>query len=375
MKKIQVLKPLYRVEECLQEIRECLEMGWTGMGFKTNELEEKWKDYTSLPYAHFLNSSTSGLHLAVKLLKEKYNWQNDDEVITTPFTFVSTNHAILYENMTPIFADIDSSLNMNPQSVKSKITQKTKAIIFVGIGGNATNLLEIIEIAKEEGLKIILDAAHMAGTKINGKHIGFDVDVSVFSFQSVKNMPTADSGMICFKEKDLDTKCRIASWLGINKDTFSRSNEGSYKWYYDVSEVGYKYHGNSIMAGLGLVGLRYLDIDNERRRAMTNRYIELFDNKISYIEHKNCESSRHLFQITVENREAVIDYLQKSFIYPGVHYVDNTLYKPYNKKENICKQSRYYSEHILSLPLHLEMTDEDLRYVAEKLLEAVNATK
>lgn len=368
-KKIQVLKPFYRVEECLEEIKECLDIGWTGMGFKTLDLETKWKEYTSLSHAHFLNSATSGLHLAFKLLKDKYNWENDDEIITTPFTFVSTNHAILYENFKPVFADIDDTLNLNPISVAEKITPKTKAIIFVGIGGNADNLLEIIQIAKDNNIKIILDAAHMAGTTINDKHVGFDVDVTVFSFQTVKNLPTADSGMICFAEEDLDKKCRIDSWLGINKDTFSRSNEGSYKWYYDVSEVGYKYHGNSIMAALGLVGLRYLEQDNERRRQIVNQYISFFNNKIKYVEHNNCLSSRHLFQIIVKNREEVIEYLQKFNIYPGVHYVDNTFYKPYEQESITCPKSRYYSNHVLSLPLHLSLEDNDIRYVVEKVLE------
>ena len=149
MKKIQVLKPHYRVDECLAQMKECLDIGWTGMGFKTVEFEDKWKEYTNLPNAHFINSATSGLHMAVKLLKEECNWHDEDEIISTSFTFVSTNHAIKYENLTPVFADIDESLNLNPQEVKNKITSRTKAIMFVGLGGNSANLLEIIKIARE----------------------------------------------------------------------------------------------------------------------------------------------------------------------------------------------------------------------------------
>lgn len=372
MKKIQVLKPYYRVNECLEEIRECLEIGWTGMGFKTIDLENKWKEYTSLNNAYFINSATSGLHIAVKMLKDEYNWDSESEIITTPFTFVSTNHAILYENLTPVFADIDDSLNLNPQKVEEKITSKTKAIIFVGIGGNAKNFLEIKKIANKYNLKIILDAAHMAGTKINGKHVGYDTDVTVFSFQTVKNMPTADSGMVCFKDDNLDKKTRVTSWLGINKDTFSRSNEGTYKWYYDVSNVGYKYHGNSIMASLGLVALKFLDEDNQRRRDIANKYIETLGNKIKYIEHKDCESSRHLFQIVVENREEVIKKLQENHIYPGVHYVDNTYYAPYSAETNVCLKSRYYTDRVLSLPVHLELTEKDIEFICHIILESQN---
>jgi dTDP-4-amino-4,6-dideoxygalactose transaminase len=320
MNKIQVLKPKYRIDECLNEIKECLDIGWTGMGFKTTKFEDDWKEYTSLPFAHFLSSATAGLHLAIKVLKDKYNWQEDSEIITTAFTFVSTNHAIKYENLTPRFADIDDSLNLSPKSILEKINSKTKAIIFVGIGGNTTNLIEVIKIAKEHNLKIILDAAHMAGSKITNKHVGFDVDVSVFSFQAVKNLPTADGGMICFNNETDDKKCRKLSWLGINKDTFSRSNKGEYKWDYDADEVGYKYHGNSIMAALGIVGLKYLDADNQHRRDLSSRYMQNLDGKVDFVAHADNQTSRHTFQVVVENREKIIQQFAENEIYPGVHY-------------------------------------------------------
>ena len=97
MDAIQLFVPTFRIEECLAQIRECFERGWTGIGYKTNEIEDAWKSYTGLPHAHFLNSATAGLHLALQVFKENYGWDDGDEVITTPLTFVSTNHAILYD--------------------------------------------------------------------------------------------------------------------------------------------------------------------------------------------------------------------------------------------------------------------------------------
>jgi len=121
-----------------------------------------------------------------------------------------------------------------------------------------------VELCSRRGLRLILDAAHMSGTRIAGKHVGGESDCAVFSFQAVKNLPTADSGMICFRDADDDARARKLTWLGINKDTYTRTSmEGSYKWMYDVEEVGFKYHGNSIMAAIGLVQLRYLDQDND----------------------------------------------------------------------------------------------------------------
>ena len=226
--------------------------------------------------AHFLSSNTVGLHLAIRILKLTNQWKDGDEVITTPLTFVSSNHAISYENLTPVFADVDDQLCLDPEDVESKITRKTKAVLFVGIGGNIGQYKAIKELCDKHNLKLIFDAAHCAGTTLNRilhgaaiapTQVGWDADVSVFSFQAVKNLPTADSGMICFKNKDYDQLARKMSWLGIDKDTFSRTNtKGTYKWDYDVPTLGYKYHGNSIMAAMGLVGLKYLDEDNSRRR-------------------------------------------------------------------------------------------------------------
>jgi dTDP-4-amino-4,6-dideoxygalactose transaminase len=145
MKPIQLFVPTFRVDECLDQVRECLEKGWTGLGFKTNEFETAWKAYTGLPHAHFLNSATSGLHLAVRLLKERHGWQDGDEVISTPLTFVSSNHAILYERLKPVFADVDEFLCLDPQSIAARITPRTRAVIFVGLGGNTGQLPAVVQ--------------------------------------------------------------------------------------------------------------------------------------------------------------------------------------------------------------------------------------
>lgn len=368
---IQLFTPNFRVDECLEQVKECLEKGWTGMGFKTNEIEEEWKKYTQLGNAHFLSSATAGLHLALEIFKNDLAWNDDDEIITTPLTFVSTNHAIKYANLKPVFADVDEYLCLSPESVLKNITSKTKAVMFVGIGGNTGQYDEIRKICDENGLKLILDAAHMAGSRLHGKHVGFDSDAVVFSFQAVKNLPTADSGMICFKENKYDSKARKLSWLGINKDTFSRaSNKGAYKWRYDVEEVGYKYHGNSIMAGLALVGLKYLDRDNSYRRQLAKWYVEELvaaKNVRVVPDGDNCESSHHLLQVRVKNRDVILSQLNESDVFPGVHYADNTEYTPYIQSELLCPNSRKASNEIISLPMHMGITKHDIKTIVDLL--------
>ena len=389
MNKINVLKPKYRTEEVLDEIKICLDKGWTGMGFKTIEFEEAWKEYTKLPHAHFIQSNTVGLHLALHTFKTQEGWNDGDQVITTPLTFVSTNHSILYERLQPVFADVDEHLCLDPKSVREKITNKTKAIMYAGMGGNIGNIREIKWICEEYGLKLILDAAHMAGTYTKDmspdggayaiSHTGYEADASIFSFQSVKNLPTADSGMICFKEEKYDKLVRQLSWLGIDKDTYSRSDDkGSYKWRYDVPNLGFKYHGNSIMASIGLVQLKYLDDDNDYRNKVANWYEELIERseisdkiKLVPISWSTEKSSRHLFQIIVDEdkRDNVINHFYKNEIYPGVHYIDNTLYPMYFNSYGTCPKAHQYSKQIITLPIHLELNEDDCKKVVKALEE------
>ena len=359
---IQLFKPFYRTNEVLDEIKDCLDLGWTGLGYKTLIFENKWKEYCDYENAHFVNSATSGLHLVINIFKEYYKWKDGDEIITTPLTFVSTNHAILYENLVPVFCDVDKYLCIDPISVKKLINKKTKAVIFMGMGGSIGQYDKILNICKENKLILIVDAAHMAGTRYKSKIIGNDADAVIYSFQAVKNLPTADSGMVCFKEKDFDIIARKKTWLGINKDTFERSKtEGAYKWMYDVEYTGYKYHGNSIMAAIGIVQLKYLDQDNAYRRQIAKWYDESFkhNKKIKLIEiPKDCEPSRHLYQIMIENRDEIILALNRVGIYPGVHYRINTDYDMYKKYKKDCKNAEDYSKKLLSLPMHLEITKE-----------------
>lgn len=368
---IQVLKPKFHVEECLAEIRECLEKGWTGLGFKTVEFENKWKQYTGHNNAHFLNSATVGLHLAVEILKKENGWLEGDEIITSPITFVSTNHAILYERLMPRFADVDEYLCLDPDDVERKINEKTRAVMFVGYGGRVGKLDKIINICKKHNLKLILDAAHMTGTRVNGIFPGTweGVDVAVYSYQAVKNLPTADSGMICFKNDNYDTICRKLTWLGINKDTYARSSDkGTYKWKYDVDYLGYKDHGNSIMAAIALVQLKYVDEDNAYRRKLASYYDELFsgNDKVRIIStpYKD-ECSYHIYEIEVSDRNGLLDELAAHDIYGGVHYRDNTEYDMYAYDNGKCPNAHRVSQRIITLPLHLEMNIKDVETIAD----------
>ena len=217
----------------------------------------------------------------------------------------------------------------------------------------------------------------MAGTLFQGKQAGSEADVSVFSFQAVKNLPSADAGMICFKDEKSDNLVRQLSWLGISKDTYQRfnKNEGSYKWRYDVPNIGFKYHGNSIIACIALVQLKYLDEDNQYRNKLAENYIHLLQKnpKLKIVSvAPGCISSRHLFQVLVPDRDNVIQALYDNNIYPGVHYLDNTDYPMYNYAKGTCPNAEKYSNELLSLPLHLNITKTDQQQIVEVLTKALN---
>ena len=381
---VHMFHPLYREDEVLSEIKDCLLCGWTGDGYKTVEFETQWSEFSGFSFSHFTNSSTSGLFLCLELLRDLHGWSSEVEVITTPITFVSTNHAILNAGLTPVFADVDDTLNVDPESVKRLISPKTVAILFVGIGGNSANYKAIREICSVHGLKLILDAAHMAGTRMESRHVGLDSDLTVFSFQAVKNLPICDAGMICTNNLAISNEIKNRIWLGISKTTYDRSLEAvddlpvkKYKWEYDVLVKSNKYNGNSIAASIGIVGLRYLDIDNAYRRYLAETYMMFLSELeikgyLSFVKHANpLESSRHLCQVILcsqFNRNHVIAKLNEKGVYPGVHYITNLsypLYHPYDRGH--CINATRVSDAIISLPIHLRMNKEDVLYVANQL--------
>ena len=371
---IPLFKPKFRVSDCAERLAAVLDSGWTGYGQECLEFEEEWRTYSKLANAHFINSNTSGLHLALEIFKREYNWPSSTEILTTPLTFVATNHTILQAGLRPRFVDVDDQLCMDLNALKKRLTSNCRAVVFVGIGGNVSQFWEISAFCEENGLLLILDAAHMAGTKFNGDQVGKEADCSIFSFQAVKNLPTADSGMICFKSDYFDGVVRKLSWMGIDKTTFKRSQTDGYRWDYEVNELGYKYHGNSVMAAIGRSALSHLDEDNDQRRYLAEVYSGVLCSvaNAEIVEQRpDIESSRHLFQIRVKNREFVIQALANKGIGTGVHYKNNLEYPMYRDQYTFAPNAAKFSTEVLSLPLYADMGQEVAHDIGQKVAEIV----
>lgn len=363
---IQLFKPRLR-DEAAEAVAEVMRSGWIGLGPKTEEFERAFAEYVGTPHCVGLNSCTSALHLAVRLL----DLPPSAEVITTPVTFVSTNHAILYEGLTPVFADIDPGTgSIDAASAAERITPRTGAIMLVHYGGCPCDLDEFYDLAAGHDLRIIEDCAHACGATYKGRRVGSHGDLHAFSFHAVKNLPIGDGGALTVRSAAHDQILRRLRWLGIDKSTYQRSERRGYRWEYDVAETGFKYHMNDIQAAIGLAQLAYLDEDNRRRAEI----ISLYRSELAGVPGVRLPvlppdrtSSNHLCWVLVENREDLMEKLRLQGIGVGVHYRRNDSYPMYSTAD--LPNTEYFCSRVISLPLHLHLTDDCVLHICRLIKE------
>lgn len=361
--------PVYRPYSDGKEIeylKEVIDSGWWGLGPKTKEFEEKFADYIGSDYAVGLNSATAALHLALKCIDvEGY------EVITPSMTFVTTNHAILYNNGIPVFCDVEQdNLNIDVDKIEELITKKTKAIIVVHFGGYACDMERVMAIAKKHNLYVIEDAAHACGGEYKGRKLGSIGDFGSFSFQAVKNLSTGDGGMLVTNNIEWYERLKKLRWVGISKDTFERGAGNSYDWFYDVTELGYKYHMNDIAAAIGLAQLEKIDWMNDIRRKWSEYYRE----ELADIAQIQCPEIKdymkpacHNFVIKVEKRNELREYLLNKGITTGVHYYPNHLYDMYKEYYSELPVTETIWKKLMTLPLFPGMTEKEINLVISGL--------
>jgi perosamine synthetase len=370
MKKISLLRPFIGKEE-VNAVAKTLLSGWITLGPKTQEFEEKFATYVGAPYAIGLTSATAGLHIALKVVGVK----KGDEVITTPITFASTVEAILYNDATPVFADVEeSTLNMDPASVEKRITKKTKAILVVHYAGQPCDMDKINAIARKYKLKVIEDAAHACGASYGGKKIGGSGNITCFSFHAVKNLATGDGGMITTFDQKIMKELRLLRWMGIDKSTYQREGSKGYSWDYDIAVGGYKYHMNDITASIGIVQLKKLDAMNKKRSQIRKVYDSFFSkNNIgtALVLKPGRLSSHHLYVVKLQkgiSRPSFMAYLAEKGISTGVHYkpaYHHPRYKKFNKKNTPVAEANWSA--IVSLPMHPGMSLADAKLVVSTI--------
>lgn len=364
---IPVFRPSMGDEE-VKAVEEVLRSGWIGLGPKTREFEERFAIYTGAENAVALNSCTAALHLALKVMDVE-----GGEVITSPMSFISTNHAILYNHAAPVFADVEEdTLNMKFDEIERLISKNTKAILLVHYGGHACDMDPILDIARNRGIKVVEDAAHACGAEYKDRKIGSIGDATCFSFHAVKNLAMGDGGMITLHDADIADRIRRLSWLGISRGTWDRSKEKAYKWEYDVEEVGYKYHLNDVLAAIGIVQLEKLDRANARRRQIVEKYNEAFkdlDWLKTPVEKDYAKSANHNYVIKVLDgrRDSMIEHLAANGISAGVHYIPNHLYGMYKPHYRRLPVAERVWRQLVTLPLFPDLTETEQDRIIEKV--------
>ncbi len=364
---IPVFRPSYGDEE-FEAVRKVMASGWVGLGPKTAEFEKKFAEYLGVKHAVALNSGTAALHLAMIVAEVQGR-----EVITTPLTFVSTNHAILYAGGTPVFADVEeASGNMDPESARKLVTKKTRAIVCVHYGGRPCKMEPLRQVAEKHGLILIEDTAHGCGGEWRGRKLGAIGDLGCFSFHAVKNLATGEGGMLVTNDDEINRRLRRLRWCGITKDTWSREAKADtqYSWYYDVVELGFKCHLNDIPAAIGLVQLKRLDAMNAQRAAWARRYDEALAD-LDWIQRPVAEPdtkpSWHNYAVQTDRRDGLNAYLAEHDISTGVHYIPNNHYAMYKKccgETPVCERMW---KRLLTLPLYPDLTEEDFGRVVEAI--------
>ena len=293
-------------------------------------------------------------------------------MIVPTITFVSTAHVVKYCGAEVVFADVDEeTLCINPDDVARKISSRTKAVIPVHYGGHPCEMSQLSDMAGAEGFHLIEDAAHACGATYRDVKIGTLSLLTCFSFHAVKNLTCGEGGGVATTNPLFGKKLRELRWLGISKDTFTRSDpERVYAWQYWVNELGYKYHLHDISAAIGLVQLKRLEENNRKRRRIVERYNEAFRSH-GWIERPperpDVRSSWHIYHIKVPARDRLIAHLKRRAIAPGVHYYPIHAHPYYAANDSHCPVAEEIWKRIISLPLFPDITDEEV----ERVIDAV----
>ena len=364
---IQVFKPSITQHE-IDAVTDVLKSGWLGLGPRTVEFEEKFAAFVGAKHAIATNSATAALHLGLLCC----DVGPGDEVLVPTITFVSTAHAVEYCGATPVFCDVhQDTLCIDFDDAMNRATERTKAVMPVHYGGHPCDMREMFNLAAEFGLDIIDDAAHACGAKHKGWRIGNQpLPVTCFSFHAVKNLTCGEGGMLVTNVDEIAARARRLRWCGIDKSTWRRSEEGKkYAWYYEIPELGYKYHGNDITSAIGLVQLERLAELNGRRRQIVELYNAAFADLEWLelpVEHPRMESSWHAYVVRTEYRDRLNMWMREQGVATGVHYVPIHL-QPYYKQRGqpVLPVAEREWLRLLTLPLYPDMTDGDVAQVID----------
>lgn len=365
-------------EEDIQMVIETLRSPFLTQGPKIKEFEQAIANYVGAQYAVAFCNGTAALHAACYAAGIG---EGGDEVITSPITFAASANCVRYMGGTVVFADIDArTYNIDPTEIRKKISSKTKAIIPVDFTGQPADLDAINAIAREHNIVVIEDGAHSLGAEYKGKKVGIQADMTMFSFHPVKPITTAEGGIIVTNNKEYYKKLQLFRSHGIEQTEYSSEQGG---WYYEMTDLGYNYRMTDLQAALGLSQLTKIDTFIQRRREIADFYTEAFqdENRIVIPQQLHeTNSGWHLYMIQLEKelRKKIFGKMRSMNIGVHVHYIP-VYWHPYYQKlgyeRGLCPIAENWYEKALTLPIHPQMTIEDLAIIVSNIKELLNQPK
>jgi dTDP-4-amino-4,6-dideoxygalactose transaminase len=368
----------------IDEVCASLRSGWLSTGPKVARFEELFRAYIGSKHALALNSCTAGLHLSLLV----GGVGPGDEVITSPMTFASTANVVVHVGAKPVFVDIElPSMNINPDLIEEKISNKTKAIIPVHFAGRPCDMDKIMDIARRYNLIVIEDAAHALGAEYKTRKIGTIGDLSCFSFNVVKNITTGEGGMVTTDNDDWAEMIRMYSLHGMNKGNWERFCDKKFGQY-QILLPGYKYSMMDIQAAIGIHQLKRVNKYHERRKEIWCTYNEAFKDlpmDIPFPEEENIKHSYCLYTILLDSEKSNISrykFQEKLYdrkIITGINFVSLHLHPYYRNtfgyKRGDFPNAEYVSDRTLSLPLSPKLTNEDVDYVINSVRNLLELKK
>jgi dTDP-4-amino-4,6-dideoxygalactose transaminase len=364
-------KPTIRQVE-IDEVVDSLRSGWITTGPKAERFEQDFARYTGFPVALALSSATAGLHIGLMALGLKPG----DEVITTPMTWVATVNMVEALGAKPVLVDIHrDTLQIDERRVEAAVTPRTVGILPVHFGGAPCHVDPLMDIARRHGLWVFEDAAHGVGTLYGGRHVGCFDRLGVFSFHPIKNMTTAEGGILVLKDEDLARTLRALRFHGLEKQAWNRYAEGGSPQV-EVTRVGFKYNFMDLQAALGIHQLASVDEFNARRTKLAGLYQQLLSEVPELLRPAlpayDHHATWHLYPVRVTERagmtrDAFIAALRERNVGTGIHFkaVHQQPYyaAKYPGLEADLPEATWTSERICSLPLFPAMTEDDVAYV------------
>lgn len=371
--------PLFKLnfgEEEIDAVTETIRSKWISTGPKCEELEKQFIDMLNVKYAVSMSNCTDALHLSCILCDIKPG----DEVLCPSLTFAASVNSIKYVGATPVFCDIVSPnhINIDPIDIEKKITHKTKAILVVHMAGFPAKMDEIMSIAQKYNLKVIEDACHGPLSEYKGKKLGTIGDVGCFSFFSNKNISTGEGGMLITNNEEIAKKARLLRSHGMTTMSYQRAS--GHATTYDIVELGYNFRLDDIRASIGVVQMKKLQTDLEKRVQVRNEYLNqlsLIDGiTIPFADNKEFVSN-YIMPIVLkdssaEKRDQVRDKLHAAGIQTSVHYPAIHKFSIYKNCNASLPTTEYVTDNEITLPMYASLTKEEIVLIAETLNQAVN---